>query len=101
MVDDTAALTGTSLPSGALYWVSPMVSRADLARAAGWYLGDLPATDPRASPLFADLSGLPPLAIFVGSDEVLLDDVAEGLVVAERLMNLSHFDAHGVIPLPS
>jgi acetyl esterase/lipase len=38
------------------------------------YLGD---TDPRAplvSPLFADLRGLPPLLIQVGSDEILLSD---------------------------
>ena len=44
----------------------------------------LRAADPRtplASPLFADLRGLPPLLIHVGSEEVLLDD-ASGL--AER-----------------
>ncbi len=37
--------------------------------------------DPELSPLFADLSGLPPLMIQVGSDEVLLDD---SLRLAER-----------------
>lgn len=31
-------------------------------------------TDPRVSPLFADLVGLPPLLIQVGSDETLLED---------------------------
>ena len=34
-------------------------------------------TDPKnplASPLYADLSGLPPIRIHVGDDEVLLDD---------------------------
>jgi len=58
-----------------------MVNLADIMVMARDYLG---ATDPRtplASPLFADLRGLPPLLIQVGSEEVLLDD-ASGL--AER-----------------
>ncbi|MFZ2098340.1 MAG: alpha/beta hydrolase [Anaerolineales bacterium] len=38
------------------------------------YLGDTKPTYPLASPLFADLQGLPPLLIQVGSDEVLLSD---------------------------
>ena len=61
--------------------VDPMVNLADIMAMAHDYLG---ATDPRtplASPLFADLRGLPPLLIQVGSEEVLLDD-ASGL--AER-----------------
>jgi monoterpene epsilon-lactone hydrolase len=51
-----------------------MFSGADIAPTARYYLGD---TDPRnllASPLYADLSGLPPLLIHVGEDEVLRDD---------------------------
>jgi epsilon-lactone hydrolase len=46
-------------------WVAPM---------ARHYLGDTPATDPLASPVYADLTGLPPLLIQVGDSEVLLDD---------------------------
>ena len=38
------------------------------------YLGGADAKAPLASPLFADLRGLPPLLIHVGDDEVLLDD---------------------------
>jgi acetyl esterase/lipase len=41
---------------------------------AAAYLGGAPARDPRASPLFADLSGLPPVMLHVGSSELLLDD---------------------------
>lgn len=41
---------------------------------ARYYLGDTPATNPLASPLYADLAGLPPLLIQVGDSEVLLDD---------------------------
>jgi phosphinothricin tripeptide acetyl hydrolase len=55
----------------------PIVKREGVAAMAQHYLG---ATDPKAplaSPLFADLRGLPPLLIQVGSDEVLLDDATE------------------------
>jgi acetyl esterase/lipase len=46
-----------------------------MARAFDWYAP--PGTDrrsPRVSPLFADLGGLPPLLIHVGTHELLLDD---------------------------
>ena len=38
------------------------------------YLAGRPATDPHASPLFADLSGLPPLMIWASEHEVLSSD---------------------------
>lgn len=38
------------------------------------YLGQAPPTNPLASPLYADLTGLPPLLLFASSTEVLLDD---------------------------
>lgn len=38
------------------------------------YLGNNSATDPNISPLYADLSGFPPLLLQVGSGELLLDD---------------------------
>lgn len=38
------------------------------------YLGGRDAATPLASPVFADLTGLPPLLIQVGSHEILLDD---------------------------
>ncbi len=54
--------------------LDPMAYHAALARAASLYLGDVAADDPRASPLFADLRGLPRILIQVGTDEVLFDD---------------------------
>ncbi|MDP6833119.1 MAG: alpha/beta hydrolase [Alphaproteobacteria bacterium] len=55
----------------------PMVQRASLERCAQWYLGDNgDRADPLVSPLHGDLSGLPPMLIQVGSEEVLLDDAA-------------------------
>ena len=52
----------------------PMFSGRAIGRAAKLYLGDTPATHPYASPVYADLHGLPPLFIQAGSTEVLLDD---------------------------
>ena len=37
------------------------------------YLGDLAREDPRVSPVFADLRGLPPLLVQVGGAELLCD----------------------------
>ncbi|MDE2076841.1 MAG: alpha/beta hydrolase [Burkholderiales bacterium] len=45
-----------------------------LPQAAAFYLAGRPANTPLASPLFADLKGLPPLMIHASEHEVLLDD---------------------------
>ncbi|MGH7331844.1 MAG: alpha/beta hydrolase [Candidatus Rokuibacteriota bacterium] len=55
----------------------PIVKLQGVRQMAQHYLGGADAKTPLASPLFADLSGLPPLLIHVGSDEVLLDDAAQ------------------------
>ena len=52
----------------------PLLTRDLLSAAVHHYLGDGPPRDPRASPVFANMSELPPLLIHVGDDEVLLDD---------------------------
>ncbi|WP_321853982.1 alpha/beta hydrolase [Burkholderia cenocepacia] len=52
----------------------PMVSRYALLRGANAFRGAIAADDPRVSPLFADLHGLPTTLIQVGGDEILLDD---------------------------
>ena len=54
--------------------VDPIVKRPGIDMMAAAYLGGQDAKTPLASPLFADLRGLPPLLIHVGDDEVLLDD---------------------------
>src|ERR1700687_3928835 len=54
--------------------VDPMVQREPLKRMAEAYLGKHNARTPLAAPLYADLSGLPPLLIQVGTAETLLDD---------------------------
>jgi monoterpene epsilon-lactone hydrolase len=52
----------------------PIITRENLREAGVWYAGRRDPADPMASPLFADLTGLPPLLIHAGGDEVMLDD---------------------------
>ncbi len=66
------SFSGDSMVSNAK--ADAILSKASLAWLAEQYLGEVAADDPQVSPLFADLRGLPPLLIQVGSDEVLLDD---------------------------
>ncbi|MFW9989133.1 MAG: alpha/beta hydrolase [Candidatus Odinarchaeota archaeon] len=54
--------------------IDPQVTKEDLLFCASQYLGDENPKNPYASPLYADLQGLPPIFIQVGSSEVLLDD---------------------------
>lgn len=53
-----------------------VLSADDLQRSAALYLDGAEAQTPLASPIYGDLTGLPPLLIQVGSDEILLDDAA-------------------------
>lgn len=52
----------------------PFMNREALHFMAQLYLGDTDPRTPLAAPLYADLHGLPPLLIQVGSSETLLDD---------------------------
>ncbi len=61
--------------------VDPLVGREGLLKWAKAYLGDADPRTPLAAPLYADLRGLPPLLIQVGTAETLLDD---GTRLAER-----------------
>jgi acetyl esterase/lipase len=66
------ALTGESLQSRAAADV--MIKPAGMAETAAAYLAGQDPRHPHASPLYADLRGLPPLLIHVGDAEVILDD---------------------------
>ena len=50
------------------------VLKVDGKPLVDYYFGQHNPADPHISPLFADLRGLPPLFIQVGSDEILLSD---------------------------
>jgi monoterpene epsilon-lactone hydrolase len=54
--------------------IDPMINVPDIKAMAALYLNGREPKTPLASPIFADLTGLPPLLIQVGSDEVLLGD---------------------------
>jgi epsilon-lactone hydrolase len=55
--------------------VDPLIHGGYLRELADAYLqGNLDRRDPRVSPLYADLTDLPPILIQVGSDETLLAD---------------------------
>ena len=82
----------------------PMVKKDQIERWTGVYLGaDTDRRHPWASPLYANLEGLPPLLVQVGSEEVLLDDsvsLAEAarragidarLTVAEEMIHVWHW----------
>ena len=42
--------------------------------AARWYAGDLSPADPKISPLFGNMAGLPPMAVFTGTHDLLNPD---------------------------
>lgn len=64
-------LSGESVRSQA--GIDPSLTARGLAVCAARYVGD-DTGNPLASPLFADLRGLPPLIVHVGEAEILLDD---------------------------
>jgi len=51
-----------------------MFTPESLSHAAQFYLAGRSATDPVASPLYGDMTGLPPLQIFASRHEILLSD---------------------------
>ena len=63
---------GDSIKSKAA--VDPMVQKDGLLQMAAAYLAGKDSRTPLAAPLYADLAGLPPLLIQVGTAETLLDD---------------------------
>ena len=65
-------LTGASLKDNA--GLDPFISKLGLEIMSGAYLQGQDPKMPSASPLFADLTGLPPTLVLVGTNEALLDD---------------------------
>jgi acetyl esterase/lipase len=72
-------LSGESLTQKAD--VDPILTPDGLRARVPDYVGEADASTPSISPIFADLSGLPPLLVQVGSHEVLLSDAIR---LAER-----------------
>ena len=73
------AVTGESVEANAKSCA--MFTPRGIREAAAIYLAGADARDPRASPLYADLAGLPPMLLFASRHEILRDDT---LRLAER-----------------
>lgn len=72
--------TGASMTAKAA--VDPLIQKSYLLELAAAYLNGQDPRTPLASPLYADLHGLPPMLIQVGSAETLLDDAVRFAGVA-------------------
>ena len=66
------AVTGESVEANAKSCA--MFTPRGIREAAAIYLDGANARDPRASPLYADLAGLPPMLLFASRHEILRDD---------------------------
>lgn len=62
----------------------PAISMDYLLRASAQYLGDADPKHPLASPVFADLSGLPPMLVQVGKSETMFGDSLAYIYKAQR-----------------
>ena len=60
----------------------PLLSNKLIPLVRDMVLGDTLCTDPMVSPVYADLSGFPPLQVHVSSSEILRDD---GVRIVERV----------------
>jgi epsilon-lactone hydrolase len=66
------AVTGDSFTTKA--GVDPNITAAAIRTRANDYLNGTDSKDPLVSPIYADLTGLPPMLVQAGSHEALLDD---------------------------
>jgi epsilon-lactone hydrolase len=100
------AITGETVVTKAE--VDPMITESGLYYMAALYAKDADLRSPLISPLYADLSGLPPVLIHVGINEMLLSDsrrMAKALVRASVNCVLREWEGlfhvfHSVLTLP-
>jgi epsilon-lactone hydrolase len=86
-------LSGSSYAANAR--MESVLTRAWLVDCARRYLAGRAANDPRCSPVFADLAGLPPLLIQAAGDDILLSDaerLAEHAGAAGTHVELERYD---------
>jgi len=77
-------LTGSGESMQTRAAADPMIAPDGILETAALYHGANDPRDPFVSPVFADLTGLPPLLIQAGGDEVLLDDATRLAANAAR-----------------
>lgn len=76
------ALTGNSMQGNASS--DPILSAELLGRYAAAYVNGRPLNNPLISPLYADLTNLPPLLLQAGTAETLLDDAVRFVEKAQQ-----------------
>jgi acetyl esterase/lipase len=54
--------------------VDPLLVRPGPKAAGRWYAGAMSTADPRVSPLYGEIAGLPPILMFCGSRDILVAD---------------------------
>ena len=84
LISPWADLTGNACSLESKAAEDPTLTAEALDIAAAHYLGGASAQHPLASPVLADLTGLPPMLIQVGSAEILLDDALALAAAAGR-----------------
>ena len=85
-----------------------MLAVSGLTGAGKMYAGDLPLDDPKVSPINADWAGLPPIAIFAGTSDILVVDArrldeklsAPGMPVHEYHEYADMFHVWMLLPVP-
>lgn len=79
--------------------LDPVLASAGLREEGRWYAGNLQPTDSRVSPLFGDLTSLPPMLVLSGTHDLLHADAtrlqmklaaAPGAVHLETYKNMLH-----------
>lgn len=90
------AATGASLVTNARSCA--MFTPESIREAASIYLGGADPLSPGASPLYADLAGLPPTLIFASTDEILLDDSLRLVEKAKARGVMVEIDLLGGVP---
>jgi acetyl esterase/lipase len=81
LISPWADLSGEAESVQARADIDPMVKPEGLYSLGDKYLNGTDAKNPLASPVFADMAGLPPLCIHVGGKEILYDDA---ITVADK-----------------
>lgn len=68
--------------------IDRILSIEGLRRSGAMWAGQLPTTDPRISPLFGSLAGLPPTVVFTGTEDLLNPD-AHQLAIKAKVAGVS------------
>lgn len=90
------AMTGESMASRRA--VDFILTPEHLRQGALAYAGGRSLDDPLLSPLYGDLSGLPPLLVQVGDDDLLVDDAVRFVNEANEAGAEVRFDVWGDMP---